>query len=247
MSIPIKAGASSLALVAVPAKVYGSAPFPISATSKSIGTIVYSVTSGPATISGNMLTLTGIGAVHLRAAQAATTNYVAATATTYFNVTPLAPTISFTAVPNQTFGNPPITLNASSNSPAPIAYALVGGWAILSGNTITFARPDTLTISAHQAAVGNFAAGSAEISFTVAAEPVTLAFAALPAKVYGTSAPFADSASSGVISYSVVGGPATVSGHTMTLTGPGTVQLAAGQAAAGDFAAGAATTTFTAQ
>src|SRR6185312_5185465 len=140
---------SGLALVTVPATVYGAASFPITATSQSPGAIVYTVTSGPATISGNMLTLTGIGAVHLQAAQAATTNYVAATATTYFNVTPQPPTINFTAVPDQTFGNPPVTLNASSNSPAPITYALVGGWANLSGNTVTFARPDTLTITAH--------------------------------------------------------------------------------------------------
>jgi hypothetical protein len=250
MSIPVKAGASGLALVTIPVTAYGSAPFPIASTTKSAGAIVYTVTSGPATISGNMLTLAGIGTVRLQATQAATTNYLAATAAIAFAVTPETPTFTFAAVPDQTFGNPPITLNASSNSPAPITYAIVGGWAILSGNTVALARPGVLTLSARQPAAGNFAAGGAEISFNVAAEPVTLAFVAIPAKVYGTSAPFAvsaTSASSGVVSYSVVSGPATISGRTVTLTGPGTVQLAASQAAAGNYAAGAAAISFTAQ
>src|SRR6185312_4108338 len=214
------------AFVAVPAKVYGSAAFPLSATSKSSGPIVYTVTSGQATVSGNMLTVTGIGKVSLQATQAATTNYVAATATTSFSVTAQVPTITFPAIPDQTFGKGPVTVSSSSNSPAPITYALIYG----------------------QAAVGNFAAATTQISFNVDPGPVTLTFVAIPAKVYGTSAPFgisATSASSGIITYSVVSGPAAVSGHTVTLTGSGTVTLAANQAAAGNYVAGAATTSFT--
>jgi hypothetical protein len=250
MSIPVKPGSSGLAFVTVPVTAYGSAPFPVAATTNSSGAIVYSVTSGPATISGNMLTLTGIGTVHLQATQAATTNYVAATSATYFNVAAQVPTITFAAVADQTFGNPAITLNASSNSPAPFTYTVIKGWATVSGNTVTLAQPGALTIQAHQAAVGNFGAATANVSFNVAGEPVTLAFAAIPAKVYGTSVPFvvsATSASSGVVSYSVVNGPATISGHTVTLTGSGTVTLAASQPAGGNYAAGTATTSFTAQ
>jgi len=183
MSIPIKHGTSSLAFVAVPATVYGSARFPVSATSKSPGAIVYRVTSGPATISGNMLTLTGVGAVHLQATQAATSSYVASTAVTSFSVAPQVPTFTFTPVPDQVFGNAPITLNASSTSPAPITYSLIGGWAIVSGNTVTLVRPGVLTFLARQAASGSFAAASAEISFNVTAEPVTLALGAIPARI----------------------------------------------------------------
>jgi|GEM_PF-574158 len=248
MSIPIKPGVAGLAFVAVPAKVYGSAAFPLSATSKSSGPIVYTVTSGQATVSGNMLTVTGIGKVSLQATQAATTNYVAATATTSFSVTAQVPTITFPAIPDQTFGKGPVTVSASSNSPAPITYALIYGSATVSGNKVTPTRIGTVTIAARQAAVGNFAAATTQISFNVDPGPVTLTFVAIPAKVYGTSAPFgisATSASSGIITYSVVSGPAAVSGHTVTLTGSGTVTLAANQAAAGNYVAGAATTSFT--
>ena len=250
MSIPIKPGASGLAFVAVPATAYTSTPLTLSVTSNSTGAVVYSVTSGPATISGNMLTLTGIGKISLQATQAATTNYVAATATTSVGVTAQVPAITFAAIPDQIFSTAPITLNASSTSPAPITFAVLDGLAIVSGNTVTLERPGALTLSAHQAAAGNFAAATAQITFNVAAAPVTLTFGAIPAEVYGTSAPFAVSASSaspGVVTYSVASGPATVSGHTVTLTGSGTVTLAASQAASGNYAAATATTSFTAQ
>jgi len=247
MSIPIKAGVSGLAFVTVPATAYGTAPFAIAATTKSSGAIVYSVASGPATVSGNRVTLTGIGTVSLKATQAATTDYVAATVSTNFSVTPQVPTINFTAVPDQTFSNTPITLNATSNSPAPITYSLLSGWAILSGNTVTLQRTGVLTFQARQAATGNFAAASAQISFNVTAAPVTLAFTAISGKVYGTSAPFkvtATSASAGAVVYAVASGPATVSGNSVTLTGAGTVTLQATQAASGVYATGTATTSF---
>ena len=197
-----------------------------------------------------MLTITGLGKVSLQATQAATTNYVAATATAYFNVTEQIPTLTFPAVPDQTFGSGPITLNASSNSPAPITYFLGYGSATISGNKVTPTRIGTLTIAARQVAVGNFAAATTQITFNVAPGPATLAFAAIPAKVFGTSAPFAvsaTSASSGVVSYSVVSGPATISGHTVSLTGSGTVTLAANQPATGNYLAAATTTSFTVQ
>ena len=44
---------------------YGTAPFAVSATSNSTGAFTYSVVSGPATISGSTVTLTGAGTVIL--------------------------------------------------------------------------------------------------------------------------------------------------------------------------------------
>jgi streptogramin lyase len=51
-------------------------PFSVSATSNSSGAITYSVVSGPATILGNSVTLTGVaGTVVLQASQAASASY----------------------------------------------------------------------------------------------------------------------------------------------------------------------------
>jgi len=63
-------------------KTYGDPPFTISATSASSGAVTYAVKSGPATVSGNTVTLTGAGTIALSASQAASVDYAAATATT---------------------------------------------------------------------------------------------------------------------------------------------------------------------
>ena len=65
---------------------YGAAPFAVSATSNSTGAITYSVVSGPATISGSTVTLTGAGSVTLKASQAADSNYAAGSTTATFTV-----------------------------------------------------------------------------------------------------------------------------------------------------------------
>jgi streptogramin lyase len=62
-------------------------PFTVSATSNSSGALTYSVVSGPATISGSTVTLTGIaGPVMLMVAQAATASYAAGSQTASFQV-----------------------------------------------------------------------------------------------------------------------------------------------------------------
>ena len=79
---------------------YGAAPFPVSATSNSTGAFTYTVVSGPATISGATVTLTGAGTVVLQASEAADSNYAAGSKTATFTVGLGTPTIAFT-VSNQ--------------------------------------------------------------------------------------------------------------------------------------------------
>jgi len=71
---------------AVPNHVYGDAPFTVSASSESTGAITYLVVSGPATVSGSTVTLTGVGTTVQSASQAASGNFAAATASTSFAV-----------------------------------------------------------------------------------------------------------------------------------------------------------------
>lgn len=71
---------------AVPNHTYGDPPFAVSASSNSTGTFTYSVVSGPATISGNTVTLTGAGTVTLNASEAADPNYTAGSQTATFTV-----------------------------------------------------------------------------------------------------------------------------------------------------------------
>jgi hypothetical protein len=77
----------TLSFAPIASQLYGTAPFTVSATSASSGAVTYAVASGPATVAGNLVTLTGVGTVVLNASQAASGNYTAATATTSFTVT----------------------------------------------------------------------------------------------------------------------------------------------------------------
>src|SRR6202022_3231696 len=81
---------------AVPGHTYGDAPVTVSATSNSTGAFTYTVVSGPATIAGSTVTLTGAGTVVLQASDAASGNYGATTKNTTFTVAAATPTISFT-------------------------------------------------------------------------------------------------------------------------------------------------------
>ncbi|MGD0443487.1 MAG: hypothetical protein ABSA39_06080, partial [Edaphobacter sp.] len=237
----------TLSFAPVGSQTFGAVPFAVSATSASSGAVTYSVVSGPATIMGNTVTLTGAGTVVLNASQAANGNFAAATTTTSFTVAAEVPTLSFAAIASQTFGNVPFMVSATSASSGAVTYTVVSGPATIVGNTVTLTGAGTVVLNASQAANGNFAAATATTSLTVAAEVPTLSFAAIAPQKLDT-APLtvsATSASSGAITYTVVSGPATISGNTVTLTGTGTVVLHASQAANGNFTAAAATTSFT--
>ena len=245
-SFTVNGAANTLAFALVPGQTYGVAPFAVSASSNSTGAITYSVVSGPATISGNTVTITGVGTVTLQASQAAAGGFPAATVTTSFSVAAATPNLHFTSIPNQTYGVAPLTVSKTSNSTGVITYSVVSGPATISGSTVTITGVGTVTLHASQAAGGNYAAATATTTFTVATATPTLSFASVPNQTFG-AAPFAVSASSnstGAISYSVVSGPATISGSTVTITGAGTVNLLASQAAAGGYAATTATTSF---
>ena len=319
--------APTLQFAAVSTQTYGAAPFAVSATSNSAGAITYSVVSGPATVSGSTVTLTGVGTVTLQASQAAAGNYAVGTAQTSFTVNPGSPALAFVAVPSQTFGVAPFAVSTTTQSAGGITYSVVSGPATVSGNQVTLTGVGSVTLQANQAAAGNYTAATATTTFTVAARngdltftanpgpdvwsrtvhrerdvclvvtystisgpanpsaatrsplpargighaagdtgtgygcytaatatttftvaatAATLTFAAIPAQTFG-AAPFtvgATSASSGAVTYSVVSGPATISGSTVTLTGVGSVTLQASQAAAGNYKAATATTTF---
>ncbi|WP_263366246.1 choice-of-anchor D domain-containing protein, partial [Edaphobacter bradus] len=229
----------------VPNHTYGDAPFTVSATSNSTGAFTYSVVSGPATIAGSTVTLTGTGTVVLQASEAADANYAAGTQSATFTVAAGTPTITFT-VPNHTYGDAPFTVSATSNSTGAFTYSVVSGPATVAGSTVTLTGAGTVVLQASEAADANFAAGTKNATFTVATGTPTIAFT-VPNHTYG-DAPFTVSATSnstGAFTYSVVSGPATVAGSTVTLTGTGTVVLLASEAADANFAASTKNATFT--
>ncbi|HEX7330065.1 MAG TPA: cadherin-like domain-containing protein [Pyrinomonadaceae bacterium] len=75
---PIVKAAQSISFSPIGNKTYGDAPFALSATASSGLPISFAVVSGPATLAGNTLTMTGVGIVTVRASQNGDANYEAA-------------------------------------------------------------------------------------------------------------------------------------------------------------------------
>jgi sugar lactone lactonase YvrE len=223
----------------VPNHTFGDAPITVAATSNSSGAITYSVVSGPATISGSTVTLTGAGAVVLQASQVAASNYAASTQTATFIVAGNAPTISF-SVPSHTYGDAPFTVSATSNSGGAITYSVVSGPATISGSTVTVTSAGSVVLQASQVAAGNYTAGTQTATVTVAKESQTITFSAPVSPVNYGVAPISPSASANsglTMAFSVLSGPGTISGSTLTITGVGTVVVAANQAGNANYAA----------
>ncbi|MEG5147019.1 hypothetical protein QUB27_30240, partial [Microcoleus sp. AT8-B6] len=220
------------------AKVFGDAPFALAATASSGLAVAYRVVSGPATVSGNMVTLTGIGTVSIEASQPGNINFSpAASLVRSFTVTsPVVvkqnQSITFPAIAARTFGEAPFALTATATSGLSISYRIVSGPATVSGNTITLTGTGLVTVEANQDGNGQFnAAPPATQSFAVAKAVQTISFAALANRVFG-DAPFAISASASSalpVTFSIISGPAAISGNTITLTGAGTVTIRAAQ------------------
>jgi hypothetical protein len=208
-----------------------------------------STSLGTGTLSSGVATLTvtalPIGTDSLTAAYAGDPIFNASASNSLpYIVSPLTPTISF-SVPNHTYGDAPFSVTATSNSSGAITYSVVSGPATIANATVTLTGAGTVVLQASQAAAGNYAAATQNASFPVAAAAQTITFAAPPSPVnYGTApVSLSATASSGLaVTFSVLSGPASISGSALTITGAGTVVVAADQPGNSNFAAAAEVT-----
>jgi N-acetylneuraminic acid mutarotase len=216
---------------------YGVAPITLSASASSGLAVAFNVVSGPGTVSGSTLTITGVGTVVVAANQAGNTNYAAATQVTQSIVVNQATqTITFTAPTSPvTYGVSPITLSATGGASGnAVVFSVVSGPGTISGSTLTITGVGTVVVAANQAGNANYSVATQvtrsivvnqatqTISFTAPTSPVT--YGVSPIALVATGG-----ASSNAVVFSVVSGPATVSGTTLTITGAGTVVVAANQ------------------
>ena len=200
-----------------------------------------------ATISGDVVTITGAGTSVITATQAADGNYSEASTTATLTVNQATPTIAWVASITRTFGDPAFALPApSSNSTGAFTYSSSNpAVATVSGNTVTILGAGTATITASQAADANYLAGSATLSLVVDKAQPSLAWIADIVKTYGEpdfTLPNPTSPSPGAFTFSSSDpAVATVSGNTVTITGAGTTVLTASQAETDNYAAASVT------
>src|SRR6187402_3960922 len=153
-------------------------------------------------LSGNTLTITGVGTVKIAIKQDGNSNYNPAELDVQFNVGIANQTITASTLPNKTVGDAPFdvvaALNAIASSGLPISsYILLPSstGATLSGNTLTITGVGTVKIAIKQDGNSNYNPAELDVQFNV--NPVnnpnpanqTITASTLPNKTVG-DAPF---------------------------------------------------------
>jgi hypothetical protein len=97
--------------------------------------------------------------------------------------------ITFTTIPIETYGDSPITLDATASSGLPVSYTVISGPATIVGNTLTITGAGMVTVEATQGGNADFPPASpVDQSFTVS--PAHLTVTANPqSRLYGLATP----------------------------------------------------------
>ena len=126
----------------------------------------------------------------------------------------------------------PVAVSATASSNLPVTLAVTGP-ATLAGGQLTFTAPGTATVTATQPGNENYAPATATATITSLGKLAqSIAFAPLADRLSnsGTFALSATSSSLLPVSFTVISGPALLSGENLTLTGvAGTVVVRASQ------------------
>jgi hypothetical protein len=224
---------------------YGVAPIALSATASSGLPVSFVVTSGPATVSGSTLTVTGAGSVTVTATQTGDANHApAAPVPQTFTSSPAVLTVTATDQ-SRLFGqaNPTLTSTISGfvNGDTP---SVVSGTPTLTTTATLASSTGTYPITV---ATGNLSAANYTFTFEGGTLAVTggvaqtITFGTQANVTYGVAPiTLTATASSGLpVSYSVTSGPAAISGSTLTVMGSGSVTVTATQEGDATFQASA--------
>jgi len=238
----------------IPTKILGDMPFTIPPpTTNSTGAITYT-SSNPlvANISGDIITIVGLGTSIITAIQEATDYYFSGTISTTFKVKIAHPIITDFSIPTKTYGDASFIIHPpTSDSPAAFSYISSNELvATIVGDIITIVGAGTALITATQAETENddYTSGTIDTTFLVnKVNPIISSFS-LPTKTFG-DAPFTipppTSNSPGAFSYTS-SNPlvASISQDIITIVGAGTALITATQAETNNYFSGTIAATF---
>ncbi|HEY0655221.1 MAG TPA: MBG domain-containing protein [Chryseosolibacter sp.] len=234
-SLTVRPAAQSVTLNPFPPRTFGAGPLTaVASASSGLPVTFTSSNTSVATLSGNTVTIVGAGESTITALQAGNANYLAAQATQTLSVNRAEQYISLPGLGERVYGEPPITLPATSSAGLPITYVSQNtAVATFSGNTLYFVGVGYGSISAYQGGNANYNSAYATSSFTVVKATQSVSFTNPGTRTYGDG-PFALSASASTglpITFSSSNNAvATVSGNTVTIVGAGVTTLTATQA-----------------
>ncbi len=242
--------AQSIFFGALTPKTLGDPPFPIAASATSgLPVSFFSNSPSTCTVSGNVVTLLAAGSCSITATQSGSSAYSAAipVTQTFIISPPLTPqTISFTTIGVHMFGDAPFQFAASATSGLPVVVtSSTPSVCGVSQTTVTILGAGSCSLTATQPGNSTFAAASTYQTFVVAKANQSISFAAI-APHLTTDPPFdlqASSSSGLPVLLTLLSGPASLNGVTLTLAGAkGTVAVQATQAGSANFNAAPAVT-----
>ena len=209
VSVTVTAGVQTITFAPASPVTYSATPITLSATGGASGNpVTLTVASGPGTLSGNSLTLTGTGTVVIDANQAASANYAAAAqvqASIVVNAagtvaTPAISPASGTVLSTGTGGSDTVTIT-DATSGATIWYTTDNSDPATSGTAIQYTAGFTLTtagsatVKAIAVLTGDTPSAEATATYTVTASAP--AFTAASSSGTSTSSPVTISSTAG--------------------------------------------------
>jgi hypothetical protein len=166
--IPFRTGIHQTIAFSMPSALpVNSSPVELTATASSGLPVTLSIVSGPATLTGNQLTVTAAGTVVVRATQAGDVQFVPVAVDRTLTVLKLSQKVdwSYPAQGAVLSVGPAYPLHAVASSGLPVTYEIVYGPARIEGATVTMTDWSTVTLRAVQNGSSLYQAASSERAF----------------------------------------------------------------------------------
>jgi hypothetical protein len=211
-------------------RTFGEGPVALSAISEYGLPVTYRVRSGPGSIAGNQLSLTGAGDLVVEASQAGSELYQSVAVAQTVTVAKASQVLTWLAETTLTYRTNLLSLVAKASSGLLVNYRIVSGPGALVSGQLNLTGVGALVIAAEQPGDGNWLAATAVTNrFTVGRGVQTVAFDPVGDQTLGTGpVTLMARASSGLpVTFSVISGPAVVNDQQLTLSGEGVVTVRA--------------------
>ena len=148
-------------------KSYGTDPFLINAQSSVGLPVEYEIVSGPATLSGSVLSITDVGTVVVKAFNNGSINTLSTFDQKEFSVVKASQTITFDLPTEVNLSEGSLLMSASSSIGLDVSFRIISGTGTIAGNELNFTEAGSITVEAYQDGNDQYYSASEQKSITV--------------------------------------------------------------------------------
>ncbi|MDF2193317.1 T9SS type A sorting domain-containing protein [Paraflavitalea sp. CAU 1676] len=214
----------------IPDQTFGDDPFEVVTSSNAGLPVTVEVLSGPGILADSFVTITGAGAILLRASQPGNDQYFPASIEKQVIVNKALQTVHINEVAAKIFGDAPFELSATASTGLPLVLEVTGP-ATLAANTVSIKGAGTIRVTATQPGNDNYEAATAEQSIIVNKATQTISFGALAPRLKNETVNLVATATSELpVAFKLMSGAGTLTGNSLKLNDEGLVTVQAEQA-----------------